>query len=88
MSPTNLSNLLGIKHPVIQAPMFLVSNTAMVVEAMNSGIAGCMPALNFSTLDELQAALRALNAAKVEGGSFGISLILANPIRSTRNNWK
>ena len=72
----NLTNLLGIKHPVIMAPMFLVSNTEMVIEGMKSGIAGCIPALNYRTLEELRTALKELKAAKVEGGSFGFNLIV------------
>lgn len=71
-----LTQLLKIKHPIIQAPMFLVSNTAMVIEAMKSGIAGCIPALNYRTLAELRIALQALKAARVEGGSFGFNLIV------------
>jgi nitronate monooxygenase len=71
-----LTNLLGIKHPIIQAPMFLVSNVAMVTEAMKAGIAGCIPALNYRTLDELRAAIKQLQAAKVAGGSFGFNLIV------------
>ncbi len=73
---TMLTNLLHIKYPVIQAPMFLVSNTAMVIEAMKGGIAGCIPALNYRTLEELRAAIQELKAAKVEGGSFGFNLIV------------
>ncbi|GAA4282001.1 NAD(P)H-dependent flavin oxidoreductase [Gaetbulibacter aestuarii] len=71
-----LNDILGIKYPIIQAPMFLVSNTAMVIEAMKSGIAGCIPALNYRTLDELKAAIQELKAAKVEGGAFGFNLIV------------
>lgn len=71
-----INELLQIKHPIIQAPMFLVSNTAMVKEAMNCGIAGCIPALNYRTLDELRAAARELKAAKPEGGSYGFNLIV------------
>ena len=56
--------------------MFLVSNTAMVIEAMNSGIAACIPALNYRTLDELKKAAKELKAAKAEGGSFGFNLIV------------
>lgn len=56
--------------------MFLVSNTAMVIEAMNAGIAGCIPALNYRTLDTLRAAIKELKAAKVDGGSFGFNLIV------------
>lgn len=73
---TALTDLLQIKHPIIQAPMFLVSNVAMVKAAMDGGIAGCIPALNYRTLDELRVALRELKAAKPEGGSFGFNLIV------------
>ncbi|MGB3606299.1 NAD(P)H-dependent flavin oxidoreductase [Psychroserpens sp.] len=73
---TKLTQLLQIKYPIIQAPMFLVSNVAMVTEAMKSGIAGCIPALNYRTLDELRDAIRALKENKVEGGSFGFNLIV------------
>lgn len=73
---TKLTQLLNIKHPIIQAPMFLVSNVAMVTEAMKGGIAGCIPALNYRTLDELRVALQELKANKVEGGSFGFNLIV------------
>jgi nitronate monooxygenase len=73
---TKLTDLLNIKYPIIQAPMFLVSNVAMVTEAMKSGIAGCIPALNYRSLDELRAAIRELKANKVEGGSFGFNLIV------------
>ena len=73
---TQLTELLDIQHPVIMAPMFLVSNTAMVKEAMDSGIAGCIPALNYRTLEELRAAIRELKAAKPEGGAFGFNLIV------------
>lgn len=78
-----LNQLLNIKYPIIQAPMFLVSNTAMVIEAMKSGIAGCIPALNYRTLTELKTAIHELKAAKAEaclpdgsGGSFGFNLIV------------
>ncbi|MBD0822480.1 NAD(P)H-dependent flavin oxidoreductase [Aestuariibaculum marinum] len=73
---TKLTTLLNIKHPIILAPMFLVSNTAMVKAAMNEGIAGCIPALNYRTLEELRLAIKELKEAKVEGGSFGFNLIV------------
>lgn len=73
---TKLTELLNITYPIIQAPMFLVSNTKMVIEAMKGGIAGCIPALNYRTLDELRAAIKELKVAKVEGGSFGFNLIV------------
>ena len=75
MKPT-LQEILQIKHPIIMAPMFLVSNTAMVIEGMKAGVAGCIPALNYRTLEELKAAIVELKAAKVPGGSFGFNLIV------------
>jgi nitronate monooxygenase len=75
MKPT-LTELLQIKHPIIMAPMFLVSNTAMVIEGMKAGVAGCIQALNYRTLDELKAAIIELKTAKPEGGSFGFNLIV------------
>ena len=70
---TKLTELLNIKHPIIQAPMFLVSNTAMVIEAMKGGIAGCIPALNYRTLEELRIAVRELKDAKMEGVHLGLT---------------
>ncbi|SHJ82077.1 NAD(P)H-dependent flavin oxidoreductase [Flavobacterium haoranii] len=76
MSKSSLQELLQIKHPILMAPMFLVSNTKMVIEGMKHGIAGCIPALNYRTLEELQVAINELKAAKVDGGSFGFNLIV------------
>ena len=75
IKPT-LTSLLSINRPLIMAPMFLVSNTKMVIEGMKSGVAGCIPALNYRTLEELRASVVELRAAKVEGGSFGYNLIV------------
>ena len=75
IKPT-LTSLLSINRPLIMAPMFLVSNTKMVIEVMKSGIAGCIPALNYRTLDELRTSVIELRAAKVAGGSYGYNLIV------------
>ena len=81
MEKPTLTALLNIKHPVIIAPMFLVSNTKMVIEGMKNGVAGCIPALNYRTLPELRTSIQELKAAKVAGGSFGYNLIVnqSNP---------
>ena len=75
IKPT-LTSLLKIDKPLIIAPMFLVSNTKMVIEGMKAGVAGCIPALNYRTLEELRASIVELKAAKVPGGSFGYNLIV------------
>ncbi|CAM4014904.1 nitronate monooxygenase family protein [Flavobacterium sinopsychrotolerans] len=76
MTKLTLTSLLSINRPLIMAPMFLVSNTKMVIEGMKSGVAGCIPALNYRTLEELRASVIELRAAKVTGGSFGYNLIV------------
>ena len=76
MEKQSLTSLLQITHPVIMAPMFLVSNTKMVIEGMKNGIAACIPALNYRTLDDLRTSIIELKQAKVSGGSFGYNLIV------------
>ena len=56
--------------------MFLVSNVEMVKEAMEAGISGCIPALNYRTLDELRNAIKELKEHKVADGAFGFNLIV------------
>ncbi len=75
---------LNISLPVIMAPMFLVSNEAMITEAMRNGIAGCFPSLNYRNAGELNALLKRLNAVKAENpkGTYGVNLIVqrSNPL--------
>ncbi len=77
----DITEILNIKYPLILAPMFLVSNTAMVIEGMKMGVAGCIPALNYRTIEELVAAIEELKQAKTENGAFGFNLIVnqSNP---------
>ena len=75
----SLQDLLNIKHPIIMAPMFLVSNTKMVIEACNNGIAGAIPALNFRTDELFREAI--LEMKSKCNGPIGINLIVnkSNP---------
>ena len=79
MADHALNELLGTKYPVILAPMFLVSNTKMVIEACNNGIAGAIPALNFRTDEDFRAAILEMKANCK--GPIGINLIVnkSNP---------
>ena len=69
-----LSRLLDIDFPLIVAPMFLVSNQAMVKAAIEAGVTAAIPALNYRTIDELRAAIREIKQACQ--GPFGINLIV------------
>ncbi|MGE7776807.1 NAD(P)H-dependent flavin oxidoreductase [Chitinophaga sp. NPDC101104] len=79
-----ITDLLGVRHPVIMAPMFLVSNEAMVSAAIRSGIAGTFPSLNYRKEGELHAVLERLNAVRTAhpGGNYGVNLIVqkTNPL--------
>ena len=54
MKKERLTELLNIEYPIIMAPMFLVTNKKMMIEALNSGIAACIPALNFRTIEKFE----------------------------------
>jgi nitronate monooxygenase len=71
---TGLSDLLKIDFPVIMAPMFLVTNVKMMIAAGESGITGCIPALNYRTLDELKSALKEIKAKS--SAPIGVNLIV------------
>jgi len=71
---TDLTKMLGIQFPIIQAPMFLVSNTKMVVAACKAGITGCIPAMNYRTISELRMAIQQIKNEC--DGPIGINLIV------------
>ncbi len=71
---TALTELLGIELPIIMAPMFLVTNTKMIVAAAESGVAGCIPALNFRTIEELEAGIKEIQSQTKK--PFGVNLIV------------
>ena len=71
---TWLTSTFGIKFPIILAPMFLVSNTSMLIKASEAGIMGCIPSLNFRTLKAFEEAL--IDLDKNCSGAYGINLIV------------
>lgn len=78
-SPQTLDQLLGIQYPVIVAPMFLISNTAMVKAALDAGVTAAFPALNYRTDKELREAIAEIKAHSDK--PFGVNLIVnkSNP---------
>ena len=75
----SLKEMLGIKYPVIVAPMFLISNTKMIIAALESGVTAAFPALNYRTDAELRAAIAEIR--KATDKPFGVNLIVnkSNP---------
>ena len=72
--PLSLTDLLDIKYPIIMAPMFLVSNTNMVIAGIKAGITGAIPAMNYRTTEDLRTAIQTIK--KEVDGPFGINLIV------------
>jgi nitronate monooxygenase len=75
METTSLNQLLNVKHPIIMAPMFLVTNRKMMIEALNCDIAACIPALNYRTDEELRNAIKEIKE-KTNSTALGINLIV------------
>lgn len=75
-----LTRTLGIRHPLVMAPMFLISNEAMIKAAMSAGILGCFPSLNYREPEKLDALLAALNefhgSLPAGHGAYGVNLIV------------
>lgn len=74
-----LDQLLGIKYPIIVAPMFLISNTKMIKAALDNGVTAAFPALNYRTDSELRAAIADIQQHSKK--PFGVNLIVnkSNP---------
>lgn len=71
---TRLTEILKIEHPIIMAPMFLVTNSAMMIAALNEGIAAAVPALNYRTDEEFRNAIKEIRAKSK--GPIGVNLIV------------
>lgn len=74
----DFTEMLNIDFPVLMAPMFLVSNEKMMCAAIDNGIAGGFPTLNFRIEGELEKVLDKLNAYKTNGkkGVYGVNIIV------------
>jgi nitronate monooxygenase len=80
----NITDLLKIEFPIIMAPMFLVSNEAMMKAGMQAGVMATFPTLNYRKEGELDTLLKTLTAFKTENikGNYGVNLIVqkSNPL--------
>ena len=67
----------GLRLPVIAAPMFLVSDPALVIAACRAGVIGTFPALNQRTSEGLRDWLDEIEAALGPGDAVhGVNLII------------
>lgn len=71
---TPLSRKLGLRYPIVCAPMFIISNKEMIVACAEAGILGTMPSLNARTIEQFRADLEWIRARTDK--PFGINLTI------------
>jgi len=73
---------LNLKYPIVMAPMFLVTNEAMLHSALEAGILGAFPSLNYRKRSDLESILQGLNKkistlrAAQSPGNYAVNLIV------------
>lgn len=68
-----LNEILGVKYPIILAPMFLVTDVFMVKCALDNGISAAIPAMNFRNPEDLTKAIEEIKNHADK--AFGVNLI-------------
>ncbi len=78
---TPLSRKLGLKYPIVAAPMFLISNKEMIVAAAEAGILGTMPSLNARTSEAFEADLQWIRSKTDKPFGINVTIGLTDPAR-------
>lgn len=71
---TDFTKSFNIQLPIVAAPMFLVSNTDLVVAASEAGGIGTFPALNYRPLENYKAALTEIKSRTKK--PIGVNIIV------------
>lgn len=82
---TPLSRRLGLRYPLVAAPMFLVSNAEMLIAAADAGILGCMPSLNSRTPEAFEELLRQVRGRTDRPFAINLTIGLTEPSRLQRD---
>jgi nitronate monooxygenase len=78
---TPLSDRLGLRYPIVCAPMFLLSSKEMIVACAEAGILGTMPSLNLRTREEFREALAWIRARTDRPFGINLTIKLTDPER-------
>lgn len=81
MISTPLSRKLGLKYPVVCAPMFIISCKEMLLACAEAGILGAMPSLNGRTIEDLRADLEWVRNRTDKPFAINMTIRLTNPQR-------
>lgn len=82
---TPLSRKLGLRYPIVAAPMFLISNREMIVAAAEAGILGAMPSLNARTAEAFEADLQWIRSKTDRPFGINVTIGLTEPARLQRD---
>ncbi len=78
---TPLSRRLGLRYPIVCAPMFIISNEKMLLACAEAGILGAMPSLNARSIEDLDARLAWLRARTDKPFAINMTIGLTDPDR-------
>ena len=78
---TPLSKKLGLRYPIVCAPMFIISNKEMLLACAEAGILGSMPSLNARTIEDLRADLEWIRAKTDKPFAINMTIGLTDPDR-------
>ncbi len=82
---TPLSRRLGLRYPLVAAPMFIISNREMLVACAEAGILGAMPSLNARTAEDFEETLRWVRARTDKPFAINVTIGLTKPERLERD---
>jgi len=78
---TPLAERIGLRYPIVCAPMFIISNKEMIVAAAEAGVLGAMPSLNLRTREEFREALAWIRQRTERPFAINLTIKLTDPER-------
>lgn len=78
---TPLAQKIGIRYPIVCAPMFIISNKEMIVASAEAGILGSMPSLNLRTREEFKESLSWIRSKTDKPFAINLTIKLTDPER-------
>lgn len=78
---TPLSRKIGLRYPIVAAPMFILSNKEMLVACAEAGILGAMPSLNARTPEKMRADLEWIRSKTDKPFAINMTIGLTDPDR-------
>lgn len=78
---TALSERIGLRYPIVCAPMFIISNKEMIVAAAEAGILGSMPSINLRSHEAFREALAWIRQRTDKPFAINLTIKLTDPER-------